>query len=152
MYIENIFKKYKIKIKDSSVYDPIRKKDVHCTPEEKIRQKTICFLLKELGVPENRIGIEKSLSSLGIPGNKKRIDIGIFREDSSIAAIIECKADFINYNESPYQQAIDYVTLLDAKYYFVCDGIDFIGYKHEKENDQFLLVDEIPDFETIIKN
>ena len=150
MYIEKIFKRYKLKQTENRVFDPIRNKEVHNTPEEIVRQKTICFLLKELHIPAHRIIIEKSLSSLGIKGDKKRIDIGITDVNDTVVAIIECKAYFINYNESPYQQAIDYVNLLNAKYYFVCDGVDFIGYTYEKETDQFLQLDELPDFKDIL--
>lgn len=151
MYVEQFFKKYKLKIKDNIIFDPVRKKEIQITPEEKIRQKTIYFLLKELGVPESQLIVEKALSSLGVKGNKKRIDIGILDEFGNVIALVECKAYFINYNESPYQQAIDYVSLLNTKYYFVCDGIDFIGYKYEKETDQFFQLDELPDFKKIIQ-
>ncbi len=151
MYIEKLFKKYKSKINGDLIFDPIRKKEVHNTPEETIRQKTVCFLLNELHIPESQLIVEKSLSTLGVKGNKKRIDIGILDTNHSLVGLVECKAFFINYNESPYQQAIDYVSLLDAKYYFICDGVDFIGYRYEKESDQFIQIEELPNFNEILQ-
>ena len=39
----------------NKIYDPIRQKYLLLTPEEDVRQKTIKFLMKRLGVPQDRI-------------------------------------------------------------------------------------------------
>jgi len=39
MDIYKAFKKYKLQIKGDQIYDPIREKFVHLTPEEKVRQQ-----------------------------------------------------------------------------------------------------------------
>ena len=80
MYIRNIFKRYKLKIEGNQIYDPIRKKYVALTPEEQVRQQTIKFLQQRLKVPADRISVERTLHSLGVPGNWKRIDICIRSE------------------------------------------------------------------------
>ena len=46
MKVASFFKRYKVKQRDGRVYDPIREKYVHATPEEYVRQKTIQFLVK----------------------------------------------------------------------------------------------------------
>ncbi len=95
MYINHIFKRYKLKIEGNKIFDPVRKKYVALTPEEKVRQQMIKFMQQRLKVPVCKIGVERSLSDLGDVGNRKRVDICIFGDDDKILAIIECKADYI---------------------------------------------------------
>lgn len=40
-----------MKQRDGRVYDPIREKYVHATPEEYVRQKTIQFLIDYMEIP-----------------------------------------------------------------------------------------------------
>ena len=151
MYVDNIFKRYKLTIKDNQIYDPIRKKYVALTPEEKVRQQTIKFLIQRLEVPKDKIGVEKSLSSLGDIGNRKRIDICIWGESEEILAIIECKAGNIDGWEAPYQQAIDYVESLKVRNYFVVDGWIMDGYHYDYERSQFDPIEEIPTYQEMLR-
>ena len=101
MYIFDIFKRYKLDIRERTIFDPIRNKYVSLTPEEKIRQQTIKYLIQRLKIPPNRIGVEKSLHQLGDIGNKKRVDICIFDEDTIIdrADFVDCtkRAEGLSY-------------------------------------------------------
>lgn len=58
MNVKSIFDRYKVQIIDDTIYDPIRQKYLHLTPEEVVRQKTIKFLMKRLGVPQDKIIVE----------------------------------------------------------------------------------------------
>ena len=78
MKAASFFKKYKVKQREGKVYDPVRGKYVHATPEEYVRQKTIQFLIDYMEIPSDRIVVERSLSKLGIEGDRRRIDIGFF--------------------------------------------------------------------------
>lgn len=71
MNVEKIYSRYKVQIDGDQIYDPIRLKYLHLTPEEIVRQKTIKFLMKRLGVPQNKIIVERSLGTLGVEGSKK---------------------------------------------------------------------------------
>ena len=66
MEIVSVFKRYKVKKVRNEVYDPIRKRYVRATPEEYVRQQTIQFLIDYLGVPQDRIIVERTLSRLGV--------------------------------------------------------------------------------------
>ena len=77
-----------MKQKEGKVYDPIRKKYVQAKPEEYVRQKTIRFLIDCLKVPSDRIVVECALSTLGVEGDKRRIDIGILDPENSVAAVV----------------------------------------------------------------
>ena len=150
MYIKHIFKRYKQQIEDNRIYDPIRKKFVALTPEERVRQQTLKFMLQRLRVPANKIGVERSLNSLGDVGNRKRVDICVFGPNEEILAVIECKADQVGNWESPYCQAIDYVESLKVQNYFVVDGWEINGYHYNYERGQFDPVEAVPTYEEML--
>lgn len=150
MDIYKTFKKYKLKIKGEQIYDPIREKFVHLTPEEKVRQQTLQFMMKELEIPSEKIGVEISLNALGDVGNRKRIDICVFDDEKNVIAIIECKANYIGDKEAPYNQAIDYVTSLGVRRYLVVDGYDMIGYYYNGQQDQFEKIEKLPLYQDLL--
>ena len=145
MNVGNIYQRYKLQIKDSQIFDPIRQKYVKQTPEEVVRQKTIKFLINRLKVPKDNIIVERSLGTLGVAGSKKRIDIGILDEEGLLMAVVECKAGTIRGQESPYLQAQDYLIELNTRYFFVTDELEFNGYFWNTE--QFIRLEEIPKYD-----
>lgn len=150
MYVRHIYKRYKLNIDGNQIYDPIRKKYVALTPEELVRQQTLKFLQQRLKVPADRIGVERSLHSLGDIGNWKRVDICVFGPNGEILAIIECKADDLGMWESAYIQAIDYAESLKVRNYFVADGWGINGYHYNYERNQYDPLDEIPTYNELL--
>lgn len=151
MYINHIFKRYKLDIRERMVFDPIRQKYVAFTPEEKIRQQTIKFLMQRAKIPANKIGVEKTLHQLGDVGNRKRVDICIFDEADLPIAVIECKADYIGNREAPYVQALDYVRSLNVRNYFVVDGYALYGFHYNKTQIQFEPLAQVPRYEELLR-
>lgn len=150
MNVTSVFKRYKVKQKEGKVYDPIRKKYVQAKPEEYVRQKTIRFLIDCLKVPSDRIVVECALSTLGVEGDKRRIDIGILDPENSVAAVVECKNSLVGYNEPAFIQAQDYLMDLHARYFFVTDGMIFKGYLYRYMC--FEQLEEIPDYEDLVSS
>lgn len=151
MYVYHIFRRYKLDILDRTVFDPIRRKYVALTPEEKVRQQTIKFLMQRAKIPANRISIEKSLHQLGDTENRKRVDICIFDDANVPIAIVECKAYYIGAKEVPYLQAIDYVESLNIRNYFVVDGYEIYGFHYNKTQMQFEPLSQIPLYEELLR-
>lgn len=87
-----------LKEPSAQLYDPIRRRWVADTPEEKIRQRVIALLVEELGTPPSLIGVEFPLSSLPhLQGRsdlpKRRIDLLIYQPGAEIPLLLcECKA------------------------------------------------------------
>ena len=150
MYIRHIFQRYKLRTNGDKIYDPIRDKYVSNTPEEKVRQQTIKFIQQRLKVPANRIGVERTLHSLGVVGNWKRVDICIFGDEEEIIAIIECKADDLGSWSNAYIQAIDYVELLGVRNYFVVDSFAIEGYHYTYERNQYDPIVELPTYAELL--
>lgn len=145
MNVSNIYARYKNKIEDNKIFDPIRQKYVHLTPEETVRQKTIKFLMKRLHVPADCIIVERSLGILGVEGSKKRIDIGILDDTGLIMAVVECKYSLLGSGKAAYVQAQDYLNELNTRYFFVTDGLQFDGYYYDTT--QFIALAEIPTYD-----
>lgn len=145
MEIVSVFKRYKVKKVRNEVYDPIRKKYVRATPEEYVRQQTIQFLIDYLGVPQDRIIVERTLSRLGVEGDRRRIDIGILDQEGEITAVVECKESIVGDHEAACVQAQDYLQALHAKFFFVTDGMTFKGYRFKMMS--FLQLEDIPHYE-----
>lgn len=139
-----------MKQKEGKVYDLIRKKYVQAKPEEYVRQKTIRFLIDCLKVPSDRIVVECALSTLGVEGDKRRIDIGILDPENSVAAVVECKCSLVGYNEPAFIQAQDYLMDLHARYFFVTDGMTFRGYRYRYM--YFEQLEEIPGYEELLSS
>ncbi|MBQ6122176.1 MAG: type I restriction enzyme HsdR N-terminal domain-containing protein [Clostridia bacterium] len=131
MNVKTIFDRYKVQIIDDTIYDPIRQKYLHLTPEEVVRQKTIKFLMKRLGVPQNKIIVERGLNTLGVEGVKRRIDIGVLDEEGLLVAVVECKASLLGIEEAAHIQAQNYLLDLNTRYFFVTDGSTFNGYYYD---------------------
>jgi predicted type IV restriction endonuclease len=103
------------------IFDPIRKKFVHCTPEEWVRQHVISFLLSQKRVPHNLINVEKQLL---IAGTKKRYDILVYNTDGSIYALIECKAPSVSITQTVFDQIARYNLAVDAHYLMLTNGLE----------------------------
>ncbi len=145
MNVKTIFDRYKVVIKDDKCYDPIRQIFVRATPEEIVRQKTLKFLMKRLEIPQEKIIVEKALSSLGVSGSRKRIDIGILDNSNLITGIVECKASLLKIDEAAHAQAEDYLRRLNIRYFFVTDGNSFFGYYYDTI--QFVRLEEMPKYD-----
>ncbi len=95
------------------VYDPVRRRLVAATPEEKIRQKLLHRMLNDLGYPKGLIAVEMSLGK-----QKRRADIVCYRCEGELQPllIVECKA--LEISLETQEQAFGYNTALGAP--FVC--------------------------------
>ena len=57
------------------VFDPIRKKWLRLTPEERVRQQFVLFLLSVKNIPASHIAVEKAIT---VNGLKRRYDVVVF--------------------------------------------------------------------------
>jgi hypothetical protein len=88
----------------STLYDPIRLKQVADTPEERIRQALLAQMLGNLGFPKGLLAVEKKIAT------GRRIDILAYmskEQDLQPLLLVECKAEAI-YAEASFRQALGY--------------------------------------------
>ena len=154
-YIEEIFDKIKLEKfgrDGDSIYDPIRSFLLTATPEECVRQKTIVYLQKDLGIPINRIFVEESMAHTK-KGARGRADIVVYRDDecTDVLMIIECKASHINVlGDEVFKQACGYREILNADYIMLINGIEAIIYIYN--DGEYFEVKDIPSFEELLKS
>ena len=154
-YIEEIFDNIKLekfgRVGDS-IYDPIRSFLLVATPEECVRQKTIVYLQRDLGIPINRIFVEESMAHTK-KGARGRADIVVYRDDecTDVLMIIECKAPHINVlGDEVFKQACGYREILNADYIMLINGIEAIVYIYNEG--KYFEVKDIPSFEELLKS
>lgn len=133
-------------------FDPIRYFLVQKTPEEEVRQKTIIFLQKKLGIPIERIRVEEPMCHVK-KGLRGRADIVVYRDDKQEEAlmVIECKAPYIDVEcNVVLDQAIRYRDILNAKYIMLVNGVNAVVYQFK--NGKLKEVDKIPSYQELLKS
>ena len=86
-----------------TIWDPLRKKNVALTPEEKVRQWCIGVLSNEFGVP-----LHMMMSEAGFKlGDKQfRADILVYDRQARPLVVVECKRPEVELNADVLDQAV----------------------------------------------
>lgn len=132
------------------LYDPIRKKDVPDTPEERVRQATVQFLLDEVKVPAHLITVEFGLCAVD-PKTDDRVDIVVnnFREGAPLDRpwlLVECKAPGEYTWEALQVQLNRYLKILKPKFVMLAlgDAVRYFGL--DAASGRYKKLDSLPEF------
>lgn len=117
-YLEKYNPKIEIINNTKKVLCVIRKSYIKYTPEEKVRQAFIQFLIHEKKIPKHKIKVEEYIKSF--ESEIGRIDILILDNEDNPFIIYECKKE----NE----QLTDEIKKQGLRYFFAYNTIGFIGY------------------------
>ena len=133
-----------------TLYDPIRKKDVPATPEERVRQATVQFLLNEVKVPAHLITVEFALSTVD-PKTDDRVDIIVsnFRAGAALDKpwlLVECKAPGEYTWEALQVQMNKYLKILTPKYVMLSLGDTVRYFEMEAATKRFVKIEKLPVF------
>ena len=108
------------------VWDPLRKKLVALTPEEKVRQWFIGLLRDSAQVPVHMMMSEVALKF----GDKPyRADILVYGRDTAPLMVVECKREDIQLDREVLEQALRYNLALGVKYIIITNGQKTFGFK-----------------------
>ena len=113
------------------LYDPIRGKDVPDTPEERVRQATIQFLLDVVKVPAHLILVHN------------------FREGAALDKpwlLVECKAPGEYTWQALQAQLNRYLKLLRPKYVMLALGDAVRFFALDGDSLRFKAVDSLPEY------
>ena len=125
------------------IYDPIRKKYVHLTPEEWVRQNFIRYLIDEKGFPKSRFSIEKSTQNRI---KTARSDLIIHGRDGKPLLLAECKAAAIPITPKTVEQVVRYNVNVNASYLVVTNGESTVCWKINPENQSYETLHVIPSY------
>ena len=129
----------------SQVWDPLRKKMVALTPEEKVRQWFISMLRDQFNVPEHMMMSEVSF----------RADILVYGRNLSPLMVVECKREDVEMDREVLEQALRYNLALGVKYIVITNGRATFGFKRSGMAGQEMPYEQIkafPTWETMLGN
>lgn len=127
------------------VWDPLRKKEVALTPEERVRQWCIGVLKSQMGVPEHMM-----MSEAGFKLGEKqfRADILVYDRQARPLVVVECKRPEVEITQEVLDQAVRYNMVLNVKYMIITNGTrTFICQKGEAG---YKFINHVPNYEQMI--
>ena len=124
-----------------TLFCQIRKKNIVVTPEEKVRQKLIAWLIKTRQVPEIQFQLERTVKAEGI----LRADI-LIRKKNAWWLLVECKRPEEKYVEAHLDQIKRYLVHWPSKYIMWSNGLEIKLWAVELIDGSFSFK-EIPDLE-----
>ena len=132
-----------------TIWDPLRKKHVALTPEEKVRQWFIGRLAEDIKVP-----LHMMMSEAGFKlGDKQfRADILVYDRQAKPLMVVECKRPEVDLTKEVLAQAVRYNMVLNVKYIVITNGLRTFMCRRE-ENDgniQYAPVASLPVYTEMI--
>lgn len=129
------------------VYDILRKKFVHLTPEEFIRQNFVHWLVDTLGYSPHYMANEVSLE---LNGTRKRCDTVVFDRFNRPVMIVEYKAPDVEITQDTFDQIVRYNMELKAKYLVVCNGRQQYCCRIDYERNTYNFIKTIPSYTELL--
>ena len=129
-----------------TIWDPLRKKDVALTPEERVRQWCIEGLSKNMGVPMHLM-----MSEVGFTlGDKQfRADILVYDRKAQPLAVVECKRPEVELTSEVLDQALRYNMVLNVKYIIITNGTKtFIA---KRQEGRFEFMNSVPSYNQMLE-
>ena len=142
--------KYEIRVSRQAgrltIFDFLRRRYVELTPEEWVRQHFTHFLVGHKGYPKGLLANEVELT---IGDKSLRCDSVLYDRELRPRMIIEYKSPHIKLTQKVFQQIATYNFLLHVDYLVVSNGMEHHCVKMDYDNQKYLFLDDIPDYEKI---
>lgn len=143
--------------KMEKIWDPLRKKEVALTPEERVRQWFIGILRDNMKVPEHMMMSEVGMKfgtgvgSILTKSSRKefRADILVYDRNLRPLMVVECKRPEVELTDAVVQQALTYNRVLDVRYITVTNGLKTIICR--LQGDTFVPLSKAPSYEEMIR-
>lgn len=135
----------------------VRKRLIKATPEEKIRQEVLKFLIEEKMVPIEMICVEMRLDKYEIEATNDRADIIIEMEENinnSVTlkpiVVIECKSQDTALTYKTVEQVERYANKLGVSIYGMTNGINQDWYIWNEDQQEYLQIKALPTYLEIL--
>ena len=114
-----------------TIWDPIRKKNVALTPEERVRQWCIGILADHYQVP-----VHMMMSEAGFKLGEKqyRADILVYDRKMQPLVVVECKRPEVDLTREVLDQAVRYNMGLNVRYMIITNGLKTLILKRNEED------------------
>ena len=129
----------------NTIWDPLRKKDVALTPEEKVRQWFIGVMAETMLVPMHMMMSEAGFKY----GDKQyRADIIAYDRKLQPLIVVECKRQDVELTREVLDQAIRYNMVLQVRLIVITNGLKTIIC--EKSDNGYRFLDNVPKYLDLI--
>lgn len=132
----------------AEVFDPLRRRWVALTPEERVRQHFVAFLIGCRGCSPSFMANEIGLR---LNGTQRRCDTVIFDRSLRPLAVVEYKAPSVALTQKVFDQIARYNSVLGARYLIVSNGLRHFCCRYGCGSG-YSFLKEIPDYETMLQN
>ncbi|PTL34307.1 hypothetical protein C7120_07175 [Prevotella sp. oral taxon 376] len=130
-----------------AIWDVLRRRYVALTPEEWVRQHFVHYLIEHRGYPSSLLANEVNLQVGN--GKKLRADTVLYDTRLHPRMIIEYKAPDIPLTQKAFEQVGAYNLLLHVDYLVVSNGMQSYCCKMDYDHQEYLYLEEIPDYQNI---
>ena len=129
-----------------TIWDPLRKKEVVLTPEERVRQWFIGVLSTSLEVP---LHMMMSESGFKLGDKQFRADIIVYDRTASPLMVVECKRPEVELSAEVVDQTIRYNMVLNVKYIAITNGTKTFLFR--KDAGMYRFMDSVPKYNEMIR-
>ena len=129
----------------NTIWDPLRKKEVALTPEERVRQWFIGILSKDMQVP-----LHMMMSETGFKLGEKqfRADVLVYDRALKPLMVVECKRPEVELSREVLDQAIRYNMVLNVRYIVITNGNR--TYICRKDGSGYGFINHVPKYDEMI--
>ncbi len=140
---------FQTKTRDDSraIYDPLRDRYVHLTPEEWVRQHFVQYLIQELDVPGGLVAIEAAFQFQGQP---RRADVIVHDRQGDPLLLVECKAPRVSITQDAFDQCARYNIVLQAPYLVVTNGQTHYACAIDFDEQSYAFLDDLPSYDHLL--
>ena len=128
-----------------TIWDPLRKKEVALTPEERVRQWCIGVLAGQMQVPMH---LMMSEAGFKLGGKQFRADIIVYDRNVQPLMVVECKIPEVELTQDVLDQAIRYNMVLDVRYMIITNGTRTFICRRQGEG--FTFMDTVPTYNEMV--
>ena len=128
-----------------TIWDPLRKKEVALTPEERVRQWCIGVLAGQMQVPMH---LMMSEAGFKLGGKQFRADIIVYDRNVQPLMVVECKRPEVELTQDVLDQAIRYNMVLDVRYMIITNGTRTFICRRQGEG--FTFIDTVPTYNEMV--
>ena len=119
---DNFLPEYRPAVAGDTLRCEIRNKAMRATPEERVRQRVLHWLMHDKGWPRDSLRLEKSYSWVGNANRRRgRPDIELM-VGGDVLVVVECKRPDVPLSERVNEQAIDYAEKSRARWIWTTNG------------------------------
>lgn len=128
-----------------TIWDPLRKKEVALTPEERVRQWFIGVLTESMEVP---LHMMMSEAGFKLGGKRFRADIIVYDRNARPLIVVECKRPEVELTQEVLDQAIRYNMVLDVKLMIITNGTNTVMCR--RTDDGYRFISNVPKYFELI--